>query len=153
MHLRDLGCVNRLLKYIFINTYAYTCFLYMARNFSVLFDIKDAPSSFGRLFNKEGELAKITEVRLKVTTRMTLRPWNMSREGQRNWWGVWSTNLRRSSWGSWDCLAWRRGGSETSLHSTASWREVVMRRGLASSPRQKTGPEEMAASCIREGLD
>ena len=31
-------------------------------------------------------------------------------------------------------------------------REVVMRRGLASSPRQQTGPEEMAASYTREGL-
>ena len=29
----------------------------------------------------------------------------------------------------------------------------VMRRGLASSPRQQTGPEEMAASCTRRGLD
>ena len=28
-----------------------------------------------------------------------------------------------------------------------------MRRGLASSPRQQTGPEEMATSCTRGGLD
>jgi len=48
----------------------------------------------------------------------------------------------------------RRGGSgETSWHSTASGREVVMRRGLASSPRQQTGPDEMATSCTRGDLD
>ena len=41
---------------------------------------------------------------------------------------------------------------EISLNSTASWREVVMRRGLASSPKQQTGPEEMATSCARGGL-
>jgi len=29
----------------------------------------------------------------------------------------------------------------------------VMRRGLASSPRQQIGPEEMATSCTRGGLD
>ena len=69
-------------------------------------------------------------------------------------WGVWSTNLMGSSWGSWDCSVWRRGGSgETSLHSTTSWREVVLRKGLTSSPRQQTGPEEMATSCTRRGLD
>jgi len=28
---------------------------------------------------------------------------------------------------------------------------VVMRRGLTSSPRQQTGPEEMATSCTRGG--
>lgn len=33
----------------------------MAKNFSVMFDIKDAASSFGGLFNKEGELVKITQ--------------------------------------------------------------------------------------------
>ena len=32
-------------------------------------------------------------------------------------------------------------------------REAVMRRVLASSPRQQAGPEEMAASCTRRGLD
>ena len=30
--------------------------------------------------------------------------------------------------------------------------EVVIRKGLASSPRQITGPEEMARSCTRGGL-
>jgi len=45
------------------------------------------------------------------------------------------------------------GAEETSLHSTASQREVAMRRGLASSPRQQTGSEEMATSCTRGGLD
>ena len=89
-----------------------------------------------------------------LTTRKTLRPWNMSWEGQQNWWGIWSTALMRSSWGSWDCSDWRGGGSaETSLHSTTSWREVAMRRGLTSSPRQQTGPEEMATSCARGDLD
>ena len=34
-------------------------------------------------------------------------PMIVFREGQRNWWGVWSTNLNRSSWGNWDCLIWR----------------------------------------------
>jgi len=33
------------------------------------------------------------------------------------------------------------------------WREAVMRRGLASSPRQETGTKEMAASCTRGGFD
>jgi len=67
--------------------------------------------------------------------------------------GVWSTSLMRSSWWSWDCSVWRRGGSgETSLYSTTSWSEAVMRRGLTSSPRQQTGPEEMATSCTRGGL-
>ena len=52
--------------------------------------------------------------------------------------------------GELDCLVWRRGGSgETSLHFTTSRREAVMRRGLASSPKQQTGPEEMATSCTR----
>ena len=48
---------------------------------------------------------------------------------------------------------WRGGSEETLLHSTTSWREVVTRRSLASSPRQQTGPEEMATSCDRRGLD
>jgi len=30
---------------------------------------------------------------------------------------------------------------------------VVTRRGLVSSPRRQTGPEEMATSCTRGGLD
>lgn len=59
MHLRDLGCVYGLVNIYLSHIYVYACF--MARNFSVLFDIKDAASSFGRLFNKEGELVKITQ--------------------------------------------------------------------------------------------
>jgi len=43
-----------------------------------------------------------------LTTGKTLRPWSVSREGQWNWWGVWSTGLVGSGWGSWDCLVWRR---------------------------------------------
>jgi len=31
--------------------------------------------------------------------------------------------------------------------------ELMLRRGLASSLRQQTGPEEMATSCDRGGLD
>jgi len=59
MHLRDLGCVYGLVNIYLSHIYAYTCF--MAKNFSVMFDIKDAASSFGGLFNKEGELVKITQ--------------------------------------------------------------------------------------------
>jgi len=52
------------------------------------------------------------------------------------------------------CLVWRREGSgETSLRSTTSWREVVMRKGSASFPRQQIGPEEVATSCTRGDLD
>jgi len=80
--------------------------------------------------------------------------WNVPREGQRNWWGMWSTSLMRRGWGSWDCSVWRRGGSEeTSLNYTTSWREAVMRRGLVSLCRQQTGPEEMATRCARGYLD
>ena len=87
-----------------------------------------------------------------LTTRKTLRPWNVSREGQKNWWAVWGTSLMRSGWENWDCLVWRRGASgKTSLHFTTSWREAVMRRGLASSSTQ-AGHEEMAPSCARGGL-
>jgi len=35
---------------------------------------------------------------------------------------------------------------------TTSWREAVMRRGLGSSPKQQTGPEEVATTCTRGGL-
>jgi len=67
----------------------------------------------------------------RKTLNMLKLSLNMSREGQWNWWGVWSTELMRSGWGSWDCLLWKRGGSEeTSLHSTTSWREVVMEEGF-----------------------
>ena len=41
-------------------------------------------------------------------TRKTLRPWNVFREGQRSWWGVWSTGVIKSGWGNWNCLVWRR---------------------------------------------
>jgi len=62
-----------------------------------------------------------------------IKPWNESREGQRSWWGVWSISLMGSSWGSWDCLDWRSGGSgETLLFSTTPWTEVLVRVGLFS---------------------
>jgi len=46
-----------------------------------------------------------------VTTRKTLRPWGMSREGQQSWWCIWSTRLMGSSWGKSHYLVWRKGGS------------------------------------------
>ena len=51
-------------------------------------------------------------------------------------WRVWITSLRVSSWGNWDCLVWRRGEpGETLLLSITSWKKVVARWELASSPR------------------
>lgn len=41
--------------------------------------------------------------------------WVESREGQQNWERVWRTNLMRSIWGSWSCLAWIKGWSEETL--------------------------------------
>jgi len=47
-------------------------------------------------------------------------------------WRIWSTSLT----GNWGCSAWRRGGSgETLSLSTTTWREDVVRRWSASSPR------------------
>lgn len=46
-----------------------------------------------------------------LTTRNALRCWNGFREGQQSWWRLCSTNLMRSCWGSWGCLAQRKGGS------------------------------------------
>jgi len=43
-----------------------------------------------------------------ITTRRTLRCWSVSREEQWGWWGVWRTSLRRSGWGSWGCLVWKK---------------------------------------------
>ena len=51
-------------------------------------------------------------------------------------WGVWSTSLMRSSWGSWDWTIWTRGGSGVTLWlSKTAWREAEVRWGSASSPR------------------
>ena len=46
-----------------------------------------------------------------LTTRKTLMPWSMSREGQGSWWGVWNTSQMRSNSGNWDNLVCRRLGS------------------------------------------
>lgn len=44
----------------------------------------------------------------------------------------------RNSWGSWVCLAWRRWGSGMTLSVfTTTWKEVVTRWGLVSSPRKQ----------------
>ena len=63
-------------------------------------------------------------------------------------------SLTRSGWGNWD-LVWRKGGwGETSLVSIITWKEVVVRQVLVSSPKQLViGGEEMFLSCVREGLD
>lgn len=57
----------------------------------------------------------------------------------------------RSSWGSWSCSAWRKGGyGETLLFSSTTWEDVVARRVLVSSARQPLiGWEDMASSCTR----
>ena len=39
----------------------------------------------------------------------------------------WDDDVMRSSWGSWDCSVWSRGGSGEILSlSTATWRVIVM---------------------------
>ena len=72
-----------------------------------------------------------------LTTRNTMSCWSVSREGQRSWWIVWRTSLMRSGWGN-RGLVWRRGGRrETLLLSTTTWKEVVPRWVLVSSPEKQ----------------
>lgn len=50
-----------------------------------------------------------------LTATKTLGGWNVSREGQQCWGGIWSTSSMRSSQGSWSSLIWRKGGREGPL--------------------------------------
>lgn len=66
MHLRDFGCIYRLLNIYLSHIYKYTCF--RARKFSVFFDIEDtaAATSFGGQLHKEGKLAKLQTSLLRL---------------------------------------------------------------------------------------
>lgn len=64
------------------------------------------------------------------------RPWRVSKERQRSWRRFWSISIMWSSWGNWEHLVWRKGGSgKTILLPTAPWKGVVARWVSASSPR------------------
>jgi len=49
---------------------------------------------------------------------------------------VFQPSVELQGWRNWGCSVWRRGGwGETLLLSTATWKEVVVRQALVSSPR------------------
>lgn len=58
-----------------------------------------------------------------------------------------STNLMRSGWGNWECLAWRKGVSEE------SWKDFVARRGCYLILTNKWQGKRMAPGCTRGSLD
>lgn len=73
-----------------------------------------------------------------VTTRKTLRSWNMSRKEQWKWWRNWSTNFTESIWRNWECQVWRREGSgETLSLSTMAWKEGGLGRILGKKLSQE----------------
>lgn len=50
-----------------------------------------------------------------LCSKLSKFPKHLHNEELKKWWKVWSTSLRRSSWGNWDCLAYKEAQERETL--------------------------------------